>query len=337
MRYVILGQSTRRRIWTCVVFEGQRGLHVSSRIVCGGLGVPVTARLDKGLIQLLSTQLAWLPETVHHQLILAQCTSNILSTLGESEKAASETLPLVRVFEAELHVREIQISSSRSPIEHILLLGCRMILYTLALSSASCLEEPSPLLDGTSQTQIWIIRCLEAAEGIVDETRATRNQLTNAPSRVCKTLINAICYMFLLKHTRHSATASIDPTMVDERIRLGVGLLQDVFASHDDFASRACALFDRLSLVKAIDDTRSGTSLHGNASDLLPVKSRMGANVWRSLIFRAKEFRRQAQDTVEYGQAPSTTDELVTADWDVLLNDVDWNQVFPDMAMYCVF
>ncbi|RFU35060.1 hypothetical protein B7463_g1298, partial [Scytalidium lignicola] len=288
------------------------------------LGLPATVRLDQCLLEILAEKPPWLPDRLYCQLHMARQTFNICSTLGYCESSSTGLLPepnpVIRMFETELRVLESRFSQSWSPTEYMVFFGCRMVLYTFALT-AETLQNDSIQVEPPSH---WLIQAYMISAAAIRTASSIRNQLIFTPTRLQKMIVNAVCFLLLLKCSRHYDL--VDKSELSNGISQGWETVQGLSITTGDIMSRACLLIERLSQYS---DTLEPQD---KAKGLLLVKSRMGANISLSSILRAKEFSKKTQDETVLNDEEESTDVL-NADDMSLFADLDWDVLFSDMAV----
>ncbi|EXJ90379.1 hypothetical protein A1O1_03480 [Capronia coronata CBS 617.96] len=360
----------RRKTWV-VCF-------ITNLSVNNGLGLPATVKLDQGLLECLAAKPAWLPTRLHQQLHLSRHALNISSTLGNCESSSTGLLPcatpVIRTFETELRALECQFYTSWFATEYILFLGCRMTLYTFALSadnnhnqgipgSASSPSRPKGLDVGVEFQSHWLSQAYVTATATIQTSSGIHDQMFHAPSRVQKTLVNAVCFLLLLKYSRHHTL--VEHSTLCDSITQGYLALKGLSITPADYISRACQLVDRFGKVSY--DERLGRELGGdgdNSDRFLPVVSRMGTNLTLSAVFRARHWLAKTQEmavVVAATSAAATTtttatsstttfpivhslDRVQTTEPDTLVasgdgeivsfDDINWDELFSEMAGY---
>lgn len=302
---------------------GQTSTNTSTS-VCGGIGLPATIRLDHGLLEMLAVKPTWLDETLFHQLHLSRLSLNICHTLGTCESTTSGLLPtpmpVIRNFESELRALESRFASSWSPGDHIVLFGCRMILYTFALSIHD--SDAASTIESSSH---WFVQAFMTASDIIRTASSIQDQLFYAPSRIQKILINAGCYLLLLRCSRHRDL--VDNSILTNGISQGRQVVQTLSIAPNDFMARACRFIDRLSNYNDTMDRDSDTR------PFLAVKSRMGANLPVTTLLRTRELTRQVQDQNAAPQDALPGNDVLNMGLDEnLFAGVNWDELFLDMA-----
>jgi hypothetical protein len=154
------------------------------------------------------------------------------------------------------------------------------------------------------------------------------NHLLFAPIRHHKMVINALCFLVLLKCSRHRDL--VDYTALCNSISHGWECLRAFSVAPDDFQSRACSLLERLS-------KHSEAMMQEKPSAFLPIKSRMGANLTLSTMIRARECAKNAQNEVSLDSDKHITHILNSMDNEDLFDVVNWEELFLDMAAYTTF
>ncbi|KAL2443702.1 hypothetical protein ABEF95_010789 [Exophiala dermatitidis] len=299
----------RRKTWA-VCF-------ITNLSVNGGLGLPATIQLDQGLLELLATKPAWLPDLLCHQLHISRHTFNISSSLGCCESSSTGLLPaaapVVRMFETELRTLECRYYASWSPIEYIIFLGCRMILYTFAIAShdndddnnnnninndgggsTGGLYNNSSSSSGGNFVAIeslshWLIQGYATATATIQTASRVPEQLFHAPYRVQKMVANAACFLLLLKFSRHHGL--VEDSVLSGNLTHGWHILRRLSVAPGDFMARASILFERFvtSTAYVATTTRDGgPGQIQRTMAFLPIRSRMGANVALSAVLRVR-------------------------------------------------
>ncbi|KAH8809408.1 hypothetical protein F5884DRAFT_674124 [Xylogone sp. PMI_703] len=285
------------------------------------LGLPATVQLDKGLLELMYNKPTWLPETLQRQLLISRQALNICSTLGYCESSNTGLLPefksFIRNFEGELKALEYQLSSSWSSTEYINFLGCRMVLYTFALTSEN-LESSLPKPEALSN---WPMQAYIVAINTIRTGLCVQDTLFFSPIRLQKMIVNAICFLLLLKCSRHYD--SVDHSELCNAITQGWESMQKLSVTTDDFMYRACLFTERLSKYSDTMQPKDRTQ------SLLLVNSRMGANVSFSTLLQGRDSDRKTQEvTALSDEEPSMT--MLNFEDENLFADIDWDTVFLD-------
>ncbi|GIJ81605.1 hypothetical protein Asppvi_000104 [Aspergillus pseudoviridinutans] len=280
--------------------------------VSAQLGLPATVQLDDGLLEILASKAPWLPETLLCQMQTASVASRISSTLGGCKWSTGcpthDYYVLVRHFETDLRVLENQFAASWSSADHIIYLGTQLMLYIIALSTDEGKQ--------ASSQSSWVICSYSTAICLVQKASSMGSKWLFAPVRLHKIVLNAVCFLLLLKSFRYRE--SFDPIPLSNAINQGLELLQGLSVTPGDFMSRAFSLLDQLSQLTNKCESRD------MPNEFLPVKSRMGANVAFSTAVRARELMKKQQD--DQG-CSGMVDLPVMQDIDQLL-DLDWSELF---------
>ncbi|GFG26455.1 hypothetical protein IFM61606_06437 [Aspergillus udagawae] len=285
---------------------------ISNISVSAQLGLPATVQIDDGLLEILALKPPWLPETLLRQLQTASVASQISSTLEGCKWSTGCPTPdynlLVRHFETDLRVLEIQCGASWSLEDHIVYLGTQLMLYVIVLSTDEDNRASSP--------SSWVICTYSTAVCLLQKASSMGRKWLFAPVRLHKIVLNAVCFLLLLKRFRYRE--SFDPIPLSNAINQGLELLQGLSVTPGEFMSRALSLLDQFSQL--IDKSQS----RDMPNELLPVKFRMGANVAFSTAVRARELIKEEQDD----QGCSDIADLpVMQDIDQLLG-LDWSELF---------
>ncbi|KAI1630086.1 transcriptional regulatory protein LEU3 [Exophiala viscosa] len=314
----------RRKVWACCF--------TTNVSVSGGLGLPATIQLDHSLLQMSSTKPEWLPDTLYHQLHLSIQALNICNTLGSCESTSTgllpTPLPVIRNFESELRALEFRFSTSWSPSDHIVLFGCRMILYTFALSIPD--NDTAPTVEASSH---WLVQAFMAASDIIRTASTIQEQLFYAPSRIQKILIHAVCYLLLVRCSPHREL--VDNSMLVNGISQARQVVQTLSIATGDFMARAVRFIDRLSQY---GDTMSRGS---DTEPFFTIKSRMGANLSLTSLLRLRTYTKQAQaqvqdQTTAQDALPGNDVLNMGLDEDIFAS-VNWDELFLDMAALPTF
>lgn len=283
----------------------------------GGAGLPATAQLDHGLLEILATRPDWLPDSLYHQLTLSRQAFNICTTLGTCESSNTGLLPspksVISNFERELRALEHRFSSSWSTTEFIVLNAYRMILYTFAISSETAENDSS-----TNSISDWIVQCYMAAVNIIRMASGSQEELRYAPIRMQKMVINATCFFWLLQTSRHCHL--VDENVLCDGMSQGRQILGNFSVDVCGLMSRACKLIDQVSKSSEADN---------RSEAFLRVRSRMGANLALSAVLRARECRVTAQEGNPVEDVVQGIDFLSD---DSVFADVDWERLFRDFA-----
>jgi hypothetical protein len=139
-----------------------------------------------------------------------------------------------------------------------------------------------------------------------------------APVRLHKIVLDAVCFLLLLKRFRYRESLDFDLLLLSNTINQGLELLRGLSVTPGDFMSRALALLDQFSQL--IDKFQS----RDMPNECLPVKFRMGANVAFSTAVRARELIQKQRD---HQGSSDMVDLRVMQDIDELL-DLDWSELF---------
>jgi len=297
-----------------------------------GLGLPATCQVDQKLLEMMTAKPDWLPETLYHQLHLSRQALNICTTLGSCETTSTgllpTPLPVIRNFESELRALEFRFSASWSPSDHIVLFGCRMILYSFALSIPD--TDAAPTAEASSH---WLVQAFMTASDIIRTASSIQEQLFYAPSRIQKILINAVCYLLLVRCSHHREL--VDNSMLVNGISQARQVVQSLSIATGDFMARAVRFVDRFSKYGDTMDRDRDTG------PFFTIKSRQGANLSVTSLLRLRILTKQAQAQV---QDQTTTQDALPAN-DVLnmgldediFASVNWDELFLDMAALPTF
>ncbi|KAK5426427.1 hypothetical protein LTR34_010113 [Exophiala xenobiotica] len=283
----------------------------------GGAGLPPTVQLDHGLLEILATRPDWLPDSLYHQLTLFRQAFNISTTLGTCESSSTGLLPsprpVISNFERELRALEHRFSSSWSSTEFIVLNACRMILYTFAISSETPESDSS-----TNSISDWIVQCYMAAINIIRMASGSQEELRYAPIRMQKMVVNATCFFWLLQTSGHCNL--VEENALCDGMSQGRQILGSFSIDASGLMSRTCKLIDQMS---------KSSEAKNRSEALLRMRSRMGANPALSAVLRARECRVTAREDTPVKDVDQGIDLLSD---DAVFADVDWEQLFMDLA-----
>lgn len=235
--------------------------------------------------------------------------------------------PIIRAFDTEMRGLESRFSISWLPGDYIFFLGCRMMLYSIALTKVSDALEESSVVSTTVESPFhWVVQAYTTAISTIKVAVSIRDSLFNSPSRMHKLLMNAICYLVLLKCSRFQDL--VDNSTLKNGIRQGWEVLRGLGLTSNDFISRACAICERVSRYS--DDLKPEERTQG----LLVVKSRLGANIAFSTAVRARQWARQMQDDnspaeMNAGEEPI---DALSIDDPSLFADINWDDLFLDLG-----
>lgn len=287
-------------------------------------GLPPTIRLDKCLLDILANKPAWLPDLLYNQFHISRQAFNICSTLGSCESSSTgllpEPKPVIRIFDTELRALESRFSSAWSPADYIMFLGCRMVLYTFALTSDS-LENKSSGIEFSSH---WLIQCYMICIAAIKTASSIRKYLSFAPTRFQKVIVNSVCFLLLLKCSRSNEL--VEYSELCDGISKGWESIRHWTITSDDFMSRASRFIERLSKCSDTMDPQA------KAEKLLLVKSRMGANVSLTTVLRAKEYLSKSRDQSVPQDREEATESLDAGDAN-FFPDIDWDLLFSDRGI----
>ncbi|GFF89722.1 hypothetical protein IFM47457_08246 [Aspergillus lentulus] len=287
---------------------------VSNISVSAQLGLPATVQLDDGLLEILASKGPCLRETLLCQLQIASVASRISSALGGPKWTTGcpthEYNLMVRHFETDLRVLEIQYAASWSLADHIVYLGTQLMLYIIALSADEGRQANSP--------SSWVVCGYSTAICLVQKASAMESKWLFAPIRLHKIVLNAICFLLLLKRFPYWESLEFDLLLLNNTINQGLELLPGLSVTPGDFMSRALSLLDQFSQL--VDKFQS----RDMPNEFLPVKFRMGANVAFSTAVQARELIQKQQD---HQGCSDMVDLRVMQDIDQLL-DLDWSELF---------
>ncbi|KAF4177922.1 hypothetical protein CNMCM8927_008974 [Aspergillus lentulus] len=287
---------------------------VSNISVSAQLGLPATVQLDDGLLEILASKGPCLRETLLCQLQIASVASQISSALGGPKwttgRPTHEFNLMIRHFETDLRVLEIQYAASWSLADHIVYLGTQLMLYIIAVSADEGRQASSP--------SSWVVCGYSTAICLVQKASAMESKWLFAPVRLHKIVLNAICFLLLLKRFPYWESLEFDLLLLNNTINQGLELLPGLSVTPGDFMSRALLLLDQFSQL--VDKFQS----RDMPNEFLPVKFRMGANVAFSTAVRARELIQKQQD---HQECSDMVDLRVMQDIDQLL-DLDWSELF---------
>ncbi|QKX60294.1 uncharacterized protein TRUGW13939_07437 [Talaromyces rugulosus] len=292
------------------------------------LGLPTSIRLDRGLLEILAAKPTWLPETLFYQLHVSRQAFNMNLTFEDFEHFLkdnpADSSPIIRAFDMEMRSLESRFSLSWSPGDYIFFLGCRMMLYTIALTMVSDTLEESNVVSTTIESPCyWVVQTYITAISTIRTAVSIQDTIFNSPVRMHKLLINAICYLVLLKCSRFQDL--VDNSTLSNGIRQGWEVLRGLSITPNDFTTRACSICERLSRYS--DDLKPEERTKG----LLVLKSRMGANIAFSTALRAREWSRQTQgdtSSTEINDGEEPADAFSIEDLS-LFADINWEDLFP--------
>ncbi|KAH8688725.1 hypothetical protein BGW36DRAFT_331149 [Talaromyces proteolyticus] len=303
--------------------------------VTSQLGLPTTIRLDRGLLEILAAKPDWLPDTLYYQLHISRQAFNIASTLEDcgslsNDGLSSDQLPVIRVFDTELKALEYRFSTSWSLSDHLTFLGCRMMLYTLALTaiSESLENDDRNHVLGVESPSHWVTQGYLTAIATIRTAASMRDKLLTSPTRLHKLLMNAVCYLLLLKCSRYQDL--VVSTTLSSGISQGWNILRGLSITPGDFTSRACLILERLARYSEMLQPQDRTN------GLLVLKSRMGANIAFSTALRTREFSRK----IQHYQASSESDTIEQHADNLGIEDQSfsmessWEDLFLDMEMW---
>ena len=323
--------SSIRGIASClnIFTESLTNIRVS---VSAQLGLPPTIQLDRGLLESLASKPGWLPDTLYFQLHVSRQSFNICNTLGNSLSSSPgllpEPRPIIRHLDEELQALESQLSRDWSKEDYIIFLGCRLLLHTFVLMAGNSSSAANAL--HAEPSQHWHVQAYMTASVLIQTATSVRDCLLFAPTRLTKSIINAIFFLLLLQASRKYHF--VDESVVQNSIRLGRDLLQRFSITEGDSMTRTCALIDSLS--KSSDQPSDNQT---DIEELLCVKSRMGANLSLSTIMLAREC---ARGVSQRQKSPERQEQISGTTWAVEelesyldYSDFDWNDLIPGTGM----
>lgn len=242
------------------------------------------------------------------------------------KESSADSSPIIRAFDTEMRGLESRFSLSWLPGDYIFFLGCRMMLYSIALTTVSdALEESSSVSTTVESPCHWVVQSYITAISTIRAVVSIRDTLFNSPARMQKLLMNAICYLVLLKCSRFQDL--VDSSTLSNGIRQGWEVLKGLSITPNDFITRACRICERVSRYS--DDLKPEQRTKG----LLVLKSRMGANIAFSTAIRAREWTRQTQDdtiSAEINTSEELADAFSIEDLS-LFADINWENLFLDL------
>lgn len=180
------------------------------------------------------------------------------------------------MFDEDLRIAETRFESTLPPMELVMLLGARVSLYSFALAAGEGGESPtlnSIKVDTKilSQAYVTVMQLLKVAvspdAGLIYWT---------AP---CLSYIYFSVF-FLLKLFKYPSHSFVDEVAARNIINQTWEQLKSCSTGEGDHMSRICAIIQFLG-TGAESQVRSGPQLL--------VKSRMGANIYRDAVWRAKK------------------------------------------------
>jgi hypothetical protein len=189
-------------------------------------------------------------------------------------------MAVIRNFDAELRALECQHSLQWSKENSIAFLSCRLVLCTFALMAKNKAREEAP--SGVESSLHWHVQAYMTASTLIQTASLVPDQLIFAPSRLQKSLINAVFFFVLLSFSRKYQF--VDYSVVRNGIQQGQEVLRKFSTITGDNMSRACELINSLS------NSSDYPSDHPiGVEELLRVNSRSGANLSLSTILHARE------------------------------------------------
>lgn len=327
LRYALLVLSRNTFLRVMMLIDATPTASVSAQ-----MGLPATVQLDQSLLDMLAVQPPWLPDCLYQQLHIARHAYNISSTLGYCESSPTGLLPhtttVIRTFDGDFRLLERQFSSSWATSEYMILLACRMMLYIFAITSESA-EKQDAAVDDAAAISIespshWLVQCYMVASAIIQTASDSQDQMLLSPARLQRYVINAVCFMLMLKCSRHHAL--VDQAALNNSISRGWETLQGFSLVTNDFMARACLLIELLSkysdTLKPEDKTKP----------FLTVRSRMGANIAISSVRQAEEYYKRTageETSLNGGDIMSETFEIDDLN---LFADINWDELFPDLT-----
>ncbi|KAJ5986048.1 hypothetical protein N7451_010413 [Penicillium sp. IBT 35674x] len=180
------------------------------------------------------------------QLHIALVTSKISAALGECETSATgltvDPLPLVRVFETELHIIQDRYACEWSPADEVSLLDARLSLYSYVLD----------------QKITELPRTLHPENEIIAQSSNTARQLlivlTTFPDALSKGTFHVFrsasyAVFFLLRILGTAPSDFIDETCIRNIIRQTFTLMRDISQTVNDRRSqcvRVCRIIEHM-------------------------------------------------------------------------------------------
>lgn len=245
-------------------------------------GVPALIRLDHSLLEAVTSQPPWLPNTLFFQLQIARQSYQICITLGNSELTcnglAPDPSPSVRLFDAELRMQEARFSQSWTKLDIINFLGCKLLLYSFVFVA----KDPNND-DNVLQRELsihWLPQAYLTATTLIQTASSVSEDISFSFIHIRRCLVNAIFFLIkLLHHTKH---AFVDESTVQNCINQGWTILRSCSLKERDHMSRVCAVIEYLSN----SESKQGAS---QSETFISIKSRMGANLSVDSVFRARD------------------------------------------------
>lgn len=239
----------------------------------------------------------------------------------------ADASPIIRAFDMEIRSLESRFSPTWSSDDYVSFLGCRMMLYVVALTVVSdALEGSSVVSTAVESPSHWVVQAYMTAINTIRAATSTRDTLFYSPARMHKLLMNAICYLVLFKCSRYQDL--VDNSTLRNAIRQGLELLSGLSVTSNDFITQAYLICERISRysehLKPEDRTKG----------LLVLKSRMGANIAFSTAARAREWARQIKDdtsSAEINASDQSPEDFNIEDLN-LFTDINWEDLFLDMG-----
>lgn len=199
-----------------------------------------------------------------------------------------------------------------------------MVLYVIAISAADNESDSIDSIGGDKRPQ-WIVQTYMCAVAIIQAVSTMQEPLIKLPTRVYKTLAASVCFLVLLKCSKHHYL--VEDGALSSALRQGWELGRKFEIVQSDFITRTNYLIERLSIYSETLRPEDKTE------ELFTSKARMGFNVARStavLVQRVVLKRNQLENEtvadnngdngiaqgIDYGMEMADLDFFLDFDWD---------------------
>ena len=285
--------SVRRIVWAGCYIVNHRYVCISmmylyliwlltnwSTSVSSMIGVPATVSCDHAIIEVMGSS-ALVPETIHHQLQIANAKDRVSRLLGQNNQLSSglrqDPTPFIRILNEELDLLASQQRANWGPEIKITFICARLRLYSFAFLQ-DIIEEPDVEITRVSaRTEFSTSAYLAATElTTIASSRSSKAIFWTAEIWAC--IVYAA--MFLLRLWERSKIYGLEETSIRSAVTQLRSLIAENSRENDDHLARVCAIIDYLSRDGYADiPLRRPLKFH----------SRLSSNLVFDTVWHAKE------------------------------------------------
>lgn len=244
------------------------------------IGVPATVSCDHAILEVMGSS-GSVPETIYHQLQIANAKDRVSRLLGQNNQSSSglrqDPTPFIRILNEELDMLASQQEANWEPEIKITFICARLRLYSFAFLQ-DIIEEPDVGATRVSaRTEFSTLAYLAAMElTAIASSRSSKAIFWTAETWAC--IVYAA--MFLLRLWERSKIYGLEETSIRSAVTQLRSLIAENSREHDDHLARVCAIIDYLSRDGCADTPlRRPLKFH----------SRLSSNLVFDTVWHAKE------------------------------------------------